>query len=167
MKLRKSKKNDLERIMEMIRQAQDYFKSNNIDQWQNNYPNNEVIINDIEKGYSYVLERNGEIVASTAVSFNNEENYNKIYKGNWLTNEDYTVIHRGVVDMDFKGKGLFSIVIKEVEKISLSKGIHSIKIDTHKDNLAMQKLIKKNNFKYCGIIYLKDGNERIAFEKEI
>ena len=43
----------------------------------------------------------------------------------------------------------------------------SIKVDTHKDNISMQKLLRKNDFKYCGIIYLEDGSERIAFEKLI
>ena len=38
-------------------------------------------------------------------------------------------------------------------------------MDTHEDNISMQRLLEKNNFKYCGIIYLEDGNKRIAFEK--
>lgn len=40
-----------------------------------------------------------------------------------------------------------------------------IKVDTHEENISMQKLLKKNNFKYCGIIYLEDKSKRIAFEK--
>ncbi|HBN29292.1 MAG TPA: GNAT family N-acetyltransferase, partial [Clostridiaceae bacterium] len=49
----------------------------------------------------------------------------------------------------------------------LSKGVHSIKIDTHRENKSMQRLLKKNGFEYCGIIYLKDKSERIAFEKTL
>jgi hypothetical protein len=29
----------------------------------------------------------------------------------------------------------------------------------------MQKLLKKNNFSYCGIIYLEGKAPRVAFEK--
>ena len=41
----------------------------------------------------------------------------------------------------------------------------SIKVDTHEQNLSMQKLLRKNNFEHCGIIYLQDNSKRIAFEK--
>ena len=46
--LKKSVKSDIPRIMDIIKQAQSYFKDQNIDQWQNGYPNEEVINNDIE-----------------------------------------------------------------------------------------------------------------------
>lgn len=45
------------------------------------------------------------------------------------------------------------------------KEIKSIRIDTHQDNKSMQRLILKNNFEYCGIIYVEDGSERLAYEK--
>ena len=47
MNFRKSTKSDVSKIMEIVKQAQEYFKSQGIDQWQNNYPNDEVINNDI------------------------------------------------------------------------------------------------------------------------
>ena len=53
-----------------------------------------------------------------------------------------------------------------ISEITSIKGIKNIKIDTHEDNLIMQKLLEKNSFKYCGVIYLLDGSKRIAFEKE-
>ena len=43
----------------------------------------------------------------------------------------------------------------------------SIRIDTHRDNIPMQKMLNKNGFIYCGIIYLLDGKERFAFEKPL
>ena len=65
---------------------------------------------------------------------------------------------------EFDGlNGLLDIGISEITSI---KGIKNIKIDTHEDNLIMQKLLEKNSFKYCGVIYLLDGSKRIAFEKE-
>ncbi|MFR1314947.1 MAG: GNAT family N-acetyltransferase, partial [Clostridium perfringens] len=56
-------------------------------------------------------------------------------------------------------------LIKEAESLALNKGISSIKIDTHRDNISMQRAVVKNDFQKCGIIYLEDGSERIAFEK--
>lgn len=167
MKFRKTKTNDVDGVMKIISQAQSYFKLSDIDQWQNNYPNEDTIINDIENGYSYVLENDNEIIATLALSFDEEVTYNEIYEGEWLSNKEYAVIHRVAIADDLKGKGICSDLIKYVEDISLKSDVHSIKIDTHEDNISMRRLLEKNNFKYCGIIYLEDGNKRIAFEKLI
>ena len=65
MEFRKSVKSDIPEIMGIIKQAQDYFKEKNIDQWQNGYPNEEVINNDIENEESYVMIKDDKIVATT------------------------------------------------------------------------------------------------------
>lgn len=165
MKFRKTTEKDINDVMKIIKQAQEYFKENNINQWQNNYPNFETIKTDIINGYSYVLLDNNTIVATAAISFDGEITYKNIYNGNWLSNDKYAVIHRVAVDSNLKGLGLSSEILKNVEKMCLEKNIHSIKIDTHEENLSMQKLLQKNNFQYCGVIYLEDKSRRIAFEK--
>lgn len=162
---RKANESDIIDIMKVIKQAQDYFKENGIDQWQNNYPNTETISDDIKNKYAYVLEDNGQIIGTVAVSFEGEKTYDIIYDGQWLSNDEYAVIHRMAVDNNYKGEGLSSVIIKHIEDICLKKGVHSIKIDTHDENKSMQRVIKKNNFKYCGIIYVDDKEPRMAFEK--
>lgn len=167
MEFRKSVEADIDNIMNIIKQAQNYFKENGIDQWQNNYPNSETIKNDIKGGNSYVLLNENKIVATAVISFDGEKTYDTIYNGEWLSNNEFAVVHRIAVDNSCKGRGVSSLIIKSAEKLCREKGIHSIKIDTHKENMSMQKLLKKNEFEYCGIIYLEDKNERIAFEKLI
>lgn len=165
MKFRKAVKADISSIMNIISQAQDYFKKQGINQWQNNYPNSEIISNDIDNNYSYVLLKEDNVVATAAVSFDGEKTYDSIYEGQWISNNEYAVIHRIAVDNNFKGLGLSSQIIKNVEELCLNKGVYSIKVDTHEENLSMQRLLKKNKFQYCGIIYLENGSKRIAFEK--
>ena len=167
MEFRKSTKSDITKIMDIVKQAQVYFKEQNIDQWQNNYPNEEVINNDIENGESYVMLENGNIIATTVISFTKEKSYENIIDGKWITNDKYGVIHRIAVDSNYKGLGLSHEIIKYSEELCLSNNIHSIRVDTHEENIPMQNLLKKNNFKYCGIIFLEDGAKRIAFEKTI
>lgn len=165
MEFRKSNEADINNIMSIIKQAQTYFKEHGINQWQNNYPNTETINNDIANNNSYVLLKDNKIVATVAVSFDGEKTYNSIYEGEWISNNEFAVIHRIAVDNNYKGLGLSSQIIKSVEKLCLSKDVCSIKVDTHEKNISMQKLLKKNNFQYCGIIYLEDGSKRMAFEK--
>ena len=39
-----------------------------------------------------------------------------------------------------------------------------IRIDTHRDNHIMRHNIVKYGFSYCGIIYLANGDERLAYD---
>lgn len=167
MEFRRSNEADINNIMDIIKEAQGYFKKQRIDQWQNNYPNPDTIRDDISNNYSYVLLKDNKIVGTAAISFDGEKTYGSIYNGQWISNNEYAVIHRIAVKSSYKGLGLASEIIKNVERICLDKDAHSIRIDTHKDNLSMQRLLQKNNFQYCGIIYLKDKSERMAFEKII
>ncbi|SFU64680.1 Ribosomal protein S18 acetylase RimI [Clostridium sp. DSM 8431] len=163
--IRKTDKSDLVQVMKIIKQAQEFLKEKAIDQWQNNYPNENVISTDIENGESYVLEDEGKIIGTTVVTFAGEKTYDKIYEGKWLSNGNYGAIHRIAIDNRYKGHGAAHKIIKFAEEICIEKNIYSLKVDTHEDNIPMQKMLKKNGFKNCGVIYLEDGSKRIALEK--
>ena len=165
MKFRKSKTSDVKSIMKIINQAQKFFKDKGIDQWQNGYPNEDTIIEDIKSTESYVLEKDGEVVATSMVTFKGESSYDSIYDGKWLSNNKYAAIHRVAVNNAHKGLGLSTEIIKCIEQLCIDNGVHSVKIDTHEENIPMQKVLKKNGFEYCGIIYVDGSSKRIAFEK--
>ncbi|GAA0089182.1 GNAT family N-acetyltransferase [Clostridium perfringens] len=165
MEFRQAKISDLDQIVEIIELSKKYLKETKVDQWQDGYPAKEDLRRDIESGNSYVLTNKDEIVATTVISLDGESTYNSIFNGEWITNEEYIVMHRVAVHDKYKGKGIFKELIKEAESLALNKGISSIKIDTHRDNISMQRAVVKNDFKKCGIIYLEEGSERIAFEK--
>lgn len=163
---RKAEEKDLDAIMRIVDAAKDYFKMQGIPQWQDGYPNRESFIFDREQGCSYVLEEKGKIVGTMAVYFDGDVNYQKIYEGNWLSeNQPYAAIHRVAVDADSKGKGLAGKMVEEVVKICRERKIFSIKNDTHHLNRSMQGMLIKNGFVRCGIIYLENGEERIGFER--
>ena len=165
---RKTTIEDISFILEIICQAQQYLKQKNINQWQNGYPNRESIMEDIQKGYSYVIEENRRIIGTMAIVFDGEPTYEHIYKGNWKTDGiSYATLHRVAVHNDWKGQGIAKIMIEEVVEMCQMHKVESIRIDTHRENLSMQSMMKKNGFDYCGIIYLEDGAERLAFERKL
>ena len=165
MEFRKSVKLDIKEIINIIEEAQSYFKENSIDQWQNGYPNEESIMNDIESDESYVLLKDDKIIATAYLSFSGENDYDIIYDGKWISQGDYAVVHRVAVSSNMKGQGIARELFKCIEKVCLENNLKHIKIDTHRQNKSMQKFLKKNGFEYCGVIYLQDNSERIAFEK--
>lgn len=78
---------------------------------------------------------------------------------------EYAAIHRIAIDHVYKGRGLASHIISGIEAMCRDRGIGSIRVDTHRQNASMRRMLEKNGFVYCGIIYLSDNSERIAFEK--
>lgn len=164
MSIKKSSVNDVQAIMKLVHQAQLYFKNNGIDQWQDGYPKDENIYSDIDKEHSYVLFQNN-IMATMYFAFEDDPCYKDI-DGQWLTNnQTYAVIHRIVVDENYKGQNLAKQLLDFAIEQCLQNHIYSIRIDTHHDNQSMQRFLTKNGFESCGQIMLESGAPRIAFEK--
>jgi len=167
MKIVPAQKTDLASIMKAIKCAQKYLAGLGIDQWQDGYPNEEIILKDIQNKESYlVINENNECTGTTMFSLRPEPTYN-IIEGNWLTEGlvKYGVIHRMAVDDQFRSSGFSRFVFDYFENLLIEKGIISMRIDTHEDNQVMQGLLKKRGYHYCGIIYLESGSKRLAFEK--
>lgn len=55
MHVRASEIKDLSRVMDLINQAKEYFKDNDINQWQKGYPDISTILDDIISDNSYVF----------------------------------------------------------------------------------------------------------------
>ncbi len=153
--IEKTKIEDIDKIMEIYRIGKDIqVKSGNPDQWLDGYPKRELIAEDIQNGCSYTVRHDGDIVGVFMYFIGEEPTYKKI-DGSWLDDEEYGVIHR----IASCGKGVFS----ECVKWCLDKH-YNLRIDTHRDNKIMQHLIIKNGFSYCGIIWVDDGSERLAYQ---
>ena len=163
-KLRRTTENDVSRVLEIVEQGKAYLKASGVDQWQNGYPNEAVIVQDITDGYAYVLEMDGEVVGTVALSFDGEPWYDDI-DGAWLTEGDFLVVHRMAVHASVRGTDAASEILKAAGRLCEQRGVKSIKIDTHEGNVPMQKLVKKNGFSYCGTVILGREGKRLAFEK--
>ena len=164
MEIRKSSLDDVKNIMTLIHQAQSYFKKAGIDQWQDGYPQSDDIIQDINQGKSYVIE-DTKIIGTMYFAIEDEPTYH-IIDGAWKTaNQPYAVIHRIVVDENHKGQNIAHQLLEYAIHECQHNHIHSIRIDTHEDNLSMQRFLTKHGFEACGQITLLSGASRIAFEK--
>ena len=160
MKLRKTTYEDLPVVMELYAKARVFMAAHgNPYQWGTTRPEKEVILHDILTGSGYVCEDEGKIVAVFCYKEEADPTYARIEDGKWLDEEPYGVIHRIVSDGTVKGAASFCIC-------EAFKKCGNIRIDTHKDNHVMQNLLKKLGFIYCGIIYVEDGSERMAYQKK-
>lgn len=160
---------DVPRVMEIIGKAQTYLAAQGIDQWQTGYPDESAVRNDIALSQGYVWEQDGYVCAITTVAFASEPCYANIYEGNWHTPEPYACIHRLAIDSNFRGTGIADALMKASEALVKERGVRGIRVDTHRQNVVMQRMLLRNGYERCGVIYLPEdidfGAERIAFDK--
>lgn len=134
-------------------------KDGNKNQWSGAYPNSDDTKKDISNECSFVILNDNRVIGTFAFIIGEEPTYLNIENGSWKNNKTYGTIHR--IASDGTCKGVFDYVINYLKKYNID-----IRIDTYKDNKRMLHLIEKNNFSYCGIIYVHDGSPRMAFQKE-
>ena len=155
----------------------------NLDQWSApGFPPDDLLLRDIARGGGYVIlcdkispraslgrddntviscDAGGGVEKSPVAYFallpSPEPTYEFI-DGAWLTDEPYGVIHRIASYPDVHG--VFSAIID----FAAARYPH-LRIDTHRDNRIMQHVIAAAGFTPCGIIWLPDGTERLAYER--
>lgn len=167
MKVEIAKSTDLAGIMGLIYQAQKFFKENEIDQWQNNYPTEEIILADIHNHENYVIRDNDKVLATMTLTFTKQPEYGDIRGEEWKANASYATIHRLAVDNQSKGLGLATKLLSfAAEKCRFLK-VDSLRTDTYEKNIPMQMTLKKNGFKQRGIIKRVGVADMIGFEKVI
>lgn len=159
MRIRPSTYADLPAMESIYAGARSFMSENgNPDQWAGGYPRRDLLEQDISLGRSYVCEDGGEIVATFVFALGEDPTYAKIYDGAWKNSAPYGVVHRIAAARRSRGVAGFCL--------DWCYGrCGNIRIDTHRANLPMQRALRKYGYEYCGVIYLADGSERIAFQK--
>lgn len=152
-----AKRHELETINKLAKITRKNMLKEGLKQWVGDYPNLTTFINDYNNSSLYIYKEDDIIMASITILEENEEAYREI---EWLKKHSM-VIHRIIVDPSIQKKGLGTELFEFAINLSRINNYDSLKVDTHQDNLKMQGLIKKMNFKYIG--YLK-GIERLAYE---
>ena len=159
MEIKRTNQSDLSEILKIYESARKYMAENaNPNQWTNGYPDEKVILADIEKNNHYTIKDGSSLLGCFSLINGEDPTYKVIEKGQWLDDKPYAVIHRiAVLDHN---KGIGSICIDWC-----FNQFNNIRVDTHPDNISMKRLLLKKGFQHCGVIYNSWGAERLAFHK--
>lgn len=159
MKIREAKRGELDRIMEIYSSAKRFMEEHgNQNQWTgDDTVRREKIEAMLEKGQLFVGEENGAIHFVFAYIQGDDPTYRVITDGAWLNDAPYGTIHRLASAGTAKG------VVKMAADWALSRN-PNLRIDTHHDNTVMQNALVKAGFRRCGIIYLENGDPRVAYQ---
>ena len=164
MQIRKTTTADLPAVMQIYAEARQVMaETGNATQWGENHPPQHIIEEDIAAELSYVCETDYcEVVAVFYFDTTPDPTYAKI-DGAWINDEPYGVVHRIARTKKAQAKGAGAFCLDWC-----FSQIPNIRIDTHRANAPMLKLLDNLGYKYCGVICLDipgaDG-ERLSFQK--
>ncbi|HIZ33955.1 MAG TPA: GNAT family N-acetyltransferase [Candidatus Bacteroides merdigallinarum] len=152
---------DLPVLMDLYERGRRIMRSSgNLNQWTHGYPTEDIVKQDIAHGNSYLcLDETGQPVGTFAFIVGADPTYARIYDGQWLDDtQPYGTIHRLAGRADTHGLSAACLEWCYAQ-------VPNLRADTHRDNRIMQHILLKHGFRYCGIIYLQNGDERLAYQK--
>lgn len=162
--LRKAGAANLPSLMELYGEARRFMAQNgNPHQWGRSYPEQTVLERDMMDGALYLVceKETGRIAAAFCCRYGEgDASYRQIYEGSWLNDLPYAVLHRVAAAPWAHGQGAASFCF---DWAFCRWG--NVRVDTHRDNLPMQGLLRKKGYQSCGRIVTDDGTDRIAFQK--
>lgn len=160
MEIRHTRTDDLPVLRTIFDNARRFMvRTGNPNQWEEGFPPQAVLEADIQAGCSYVCVENGRILATFFFSTAGEPTYRVIREGAWLDAAPYGVVHRIAAAEQGHGAAAYCL-----DWCLAQCG--NIRIDTHRDNKPMQRLLARLGYAYCGLIDLEEGRgERLAFQK--
>jgi len=164
--IRKANKEDLENIMKMYKSCVKGMLENGIDQWDDTYPNTEIINEDLNVGTYYVAEIDGTIIGGVNIDKNQDDTYLAL---DWEDKSDsFLVVHRLGVKQEFWNKKIGKELMLFTENLVIEKGLKSIRLDTYSGNPKAMKFYRRLGYSELGTIDLKPNkNKYFCFEKII
>ena len=154
----------LEKIMDMYDSCVAGMIKKNIDQWDETYPNKEVIKEDVKRKTYFIAIIDQEIIGGINIDQEQDPTYLTI---NW---EDKTasflVVHRLGVKEEFWNKKIGKKLMRFAEDLVVEKNLKSIRLDTYSNNPQAINFYKKLGYKQLGSINLKPNKKHYyCFEK--
>lgn len=164
---RKAVPEDLPGMLALVEQARAYIAAQGIDQWQDGYPSEDILAEDIREGRMYVYDDDGSVASITVMISEPEPVYDTL-EGAWQTDGPYLTVHRMAVDDAHRHSGLAAKIIEHAVDTAKKLGLSAVRGDTHRGNMVMRRFLEKNGFHECGLVTyeMKAGDPlRVAYER--
>jgi len=164
--IRKAEISDLENIMLMYKSCVAGMIANGIDQWDESYPNTEVIMEDLIAQTYFVAIENEIIIAGINIDQNQDDTYLAL---DWEDKKNqFLVVHRLAVKVEFWNDGIGKSLMLFTENLVTEKGLNSIRLDTYSGNPKAMEFYIRLGYRELGTIDLKPNKDKYhCFEKII
>lgn len=154
MNIRTGRMEDLEEIMALIARCVTVMQAGGSDQWDDQYPNREVIGEDLQRGTLFAAEGEGRILGIVVLDESQAEQYQTI---SWKQDEGpHLMMHRLAVDPEAQGQGVARNLIAFSEEYAMREGYTSLRLDTYAKNTAALKLYQGLGYDLRGEVNFPD-----------
>lgn len=155
---------DIEPIMNLVREIVPVMRASGNFQWDDVYPNPEVFEQDVVLRQLWVADVDGMVAGFAAITTDQEAEYANV---GWDINEPAIVTHRLAVSIHHRRQGIAEALLKQAEIVALTKGINILRIDTNSNNKATRLLFPKLGYEYAGEtgLYFRPNLRFYCYEK--
>lgn len=158
MKIINTEIKDLPAVSCLYSQARRYMAAHgNPDQWGRQRPARAKIAADIKDRVHYCCWDDDNNLAAAFTFRPGPDPTYAVIDGSWLDDGPYYVIHSFAVAFHHHGIGSFCL------NWALENS-GNIRIDTHRRNEPMRRLLVQTGFVYCGIIITDNSTPRLAYQ---
>jgi len=145
---------DFDAVVSLYSQAISHMCEIGIEQWDERYPDADLLRDDMERGEMYVLQRGGEILAVVVVNARQDEEY---AQGDWRCGNNAAVIHRLCVHPKHQHQGIAAEVMRHAERLIAGRGYDSIRLDAFTQNPYALRLYERFGYIRAGEVRYRKG----------
>jgi N-acetylglutamate synthase-like GNAT family acetyltransferase len=148
--IRQATIHDLNEIFDIRLEASERMKNEHINQWQGMHPTKEQFHQDMMHGTCFVYEQDGTIFATATFQIEKELTYASLVD----LDIPAMTLHRIAVRNQALHQGIGKAMLAFMEIHAQTLNIHTLYVDTHKDNTKMKHLLKSFQYTFIGIVEL-------------
>lgn len=151
--LKLAKTEDLNQVLQLLVNAAEWLQMKGTTQWDYYITdldgNSQEVLDSIEGGDTYLLEKEGVAVASITLE-NKPNEWDRDIWGSEADQENILYLHRLVVHRHYKGKEIGEALLEWAEDFAKSRGIQCIRFDCLASNVGLNRYYQKR-YKKKGI----------------
>ncbi|MEO3946710.1 GNAT family N-acetyltransferase [Gorillibacterium sp. CAU 1737] len=138
-------------IMELVECARRHLRESGILQWDQHYPNREVIESDLEKGCLFIWMEEDSHAGIVVLNEEQDLEYSAIP---WEDSDGRMLcLHRLIVHPGQQGKGFGKSLLQFAEQQARDGGYTSIRLDAYSGNPVALRLYEQHGYHKRGEVY--------------
>ncbi|MHC4758826.1 MAG: GNAT family N-acetyltransferase, partial [Planctomycetota bacterium] len=147
----KLKAEDLPDAMNLLAYCITDMQAHGIDQWDEFYPTEEMIAQDIKDQSLYAIKNGNDLVAMVTINATGAPEYDTV---TWLTENGKSLfVHRLAVHPDWHKKKIATKLMRFAEDYALDNNYVSIRLDVYSRNFQGVGLYESCGYKRTGKVY--------------
>lgn len=163
MTIRLARIDDLEVLHGIVQDATRRMVEQGIAQWDEIYPNKEIILQDIERQECSIIEQDGGAVGIIAINEDQPPEYAAV---TWTYAGRALVVHRLTIAPAHQRRGLATRLMDLAEDIAATRHYDCVRLDAFTRNPAAIALYERRGYKKAGIVRFRKG-DFYCYEKAI